>query len=108
MQVDAAKFDEDTVMEAALEAGAEDVARDEDVFMVTSEPAALHAVRSGLEAKGIPTTEAALTWVPKSTVKVGGDEAQQLIKLLDALEDLDDVQKVEGNFDIDADVLAEA
>ena len=108
MQVDASRFDEDAVMEAALEVGAEDVVRDEDVFVVTTEPAALHAVREGLGAKGIPVAEAQLTWVPKSTVRVDGDDAQQLVKLIDALEDLDDVQKVEGNFDIDADALAEA
>jgi YebC/PmpR family DNA-binding regulatory protein len=108
MQVDAAAIDEDTLMEAALDVGAEDVARDEDAFVVTTEPAALHAVREGLQAKGIATTGAQLTWVPKSTVRVGGDDAQQLVKLLDALEDLDDVQKVEGNFDIDAEALAEA
>jgi len=108
MQVDATKFDEDAVMEAALEAGAEDVARDEDVFVVTTDPAALHAVREGLEAKGIPTTEAQIAMVPKSTVHVAGTEAQQLVKLLDALEDLEDVQKVEGNFDIDADAMVEA
>jgi YebC/PmpR family DNA-binding regulatory protein len=108
MQVDATRYDEDTVMEAALDAGAEDVARDEDVWVVTSEPAMLHAVREGLHAKGIETTEAAINWVPKSTVRVEGSEAQALVKLIDALEDLDDVQKVEGNFDIDAEALAEA
>ena len=108
MQVDANRHDEDTVMEAALDAGAEDVARDEDVWVVTSEPAMLHAVREGLQAKGIETTEAAINWVPKNTVRVEGGDAQALVKLIDALEDLDDVQKVEGNFDIDAEALAEA
>ncbi len=108
MQVDATKFDEDAVMEAALDAGAEDVAREEDVFVVTTDPASLHAVREGLEAKGMPTTEAQIAMVPKSTVHVAGTDAQQLVKLLEALEDLDDVQKVEGNFDIDADAMAEA
>ncbi len=108
MQVDAAKWDEDTVMEAALEVGAEDVARDEDVWVVTTEPGMLHAVREGLAAKKIETTEAAINWVPKTTVRVEGADAQALVKLIDALEDLDDVQKVEGNFDIDAEALAEA
>ena len=108
MQVDATRHDEDAVMEAALEGGAEDLARDEDVFVVTTEPAALHAVREALEARGFAPSEAQLTWVPKSTVRVEGGDAQQLVKLLEALEDLDDVQKVEGNFDIDAAALAEA
>ena len=108
LQVDANRFDEDTVMEAALEAGEEDVARDDDVFVVTTEPAQLAAVREALEARKIATSEAAVSMVPKSTVHVAGADAQQLVKLLDALEDLDDVQKVEGNFDIDADAMAEA
>src|ERR671933_383977 len=104
MSVDANRYDEDTIMEAALDAGAEDVSRDEDQWVVTTEPAMLH---EGLEAKGIHTTEAALNWVPKNTVRVEGADAQALVRLLDALEDLDDVQKVEGNFDIDAEALAE-
>lgn len=108
MQVDATKWDEDAVMEAALEAGAEDVVREDEVFVVTAEPAALHATKDGLEAKGIVVTDAQFTWVPKSTVRVEGEHAQSLVKLLEALEDLDDVQKVEGNYDIDAEALAEA
>jgi YebC/PmpR family DNA-binding regulatory protein len=108
MLVDAAKHDEDAVMEAALEAGAEDVARDDDQFVVTSEPAMLHAVREGLAAKGVETSEAQISWIPKSTVRVEGEAAQQLVKLLESLEDLDDVQKVEGNYDVDAEALAEA
>ena len=108
LQVDAGAIDEDALMEAALEAGAEDVARDDDVFVVTTEPAELNAVREALEAKGVRTSEASVAMVPKSTVHVAGADAQQLVKLLDALEDLDDVQKVEGNFDIDADAMAAA
>lgn len=108
MAIDAAALDEDAAMEAALEAGAEDFARDEDQYVVTTEPAQLHAVLQGLQAKGIATSEAQIAWVPKSTVRVEGEAAQQLVKLIDALEDLDDVQKVEGNFDIDAGALAEA
>lgn len=108
MLVDAAAVDEDAAMEAALEAGAEDFARDEDQYVVTTDPVSLHAVREGLAAKGIATTEAQIAWVPKNTVRVEGEAAQQLVKLIDALEDLDDVQKVEGNFDVDADALAEA
>src|SRR3712207_5415480 len=80
MLVDAAKCDEDAVMEAALEAGAEDVARDDDQFVVTSEPTMLHAVREGLAAKGIETSEAQVSWNPKSTVRVEGEAAQQLVK----------------------------
>jgi YebC/PmpR family DNA-binding regulatory protein len=104
-----ASMDEDAAMEAALEAGAEDFQRQDDQYVVTTDPAELHAVRAALAAKGMETTEAQITWVPKNTVKVEGADAQQLLKLLEALEDLDDVQKVEGNFDIDdAEALAEA
>jgi YebC/PmpR family DNA-binding regulatory protein len=106
--VDAARYDEDAAMEAALEAGAEDFARDEDQFVVTTEPTTLHAVKEGLEAKGIVATEAEIAWTPKNTVRVEGKDAESLVKLLEALEDLDDVQKVEGNFDIDAEALTEA
>ena len=108
MVIDAAAMDEDAAMEAALEAGAEDFARDEDQYVVTTEVAALHAVREGLVAKGVAPSDVQIAWVPKTTVRVEGEAAQQLVKLIDALEDLDDVQKVEGNFDIDADALAEA
>ena len=61
-----------------------------------------------LEEKKFASSEASVAMVPKSTVQVAGVDAQQLVKLLDALEDLDDVQKVEGNFDIDAETMAEA
>jgi YebC/PmpR family DNA-binding regulatory protein len=109
MALDASKYEEDAAMEAALEAGAEDFQRSDDQYVVTTDPAELHAVRAALAAKGMETSEAQITWVPKSTVKVEGGDAQQLVKLLDALDDLDDVQKVEGNFDIDdAEALAEA
>jgi YebC/PmpR family DNA-binding regulatory protein len=109
MALDASKYGEDAAMEAALEAGAEDFQRSDDHFVVTTDPAALHAVRAALAARGMETSDAQITWVPKSTVRVEGADAQQLLKLLDALDDLDDVQKVEGNFDIDdAEALAEA
>jgi YebC/PmpR family DNA-binding regulatory protein len=106
--IDAAKYDEDAVMEAALEAGAEDVSREEEQFIVSTDPTALHAVREALEAKRIMGTESEIAWTPKNTVHVEGKDAESLVKLLDALEDLDDVQKVEGNFDMDADAMAEA
>ena len=108
MILDASKYEEDAAMEAALEAGAEDFQRDEDTFVVTTESTALHAVKDALAAKGFAATDAAINWVPKNTVKVEGADAQALVKLLEALEDLDDVQKVEGNFELDAAALAEA
>ena len=108
MLLDATKYEEDAAMEAALEAGAEDFQRDEDTFVVTTDSTALHAVKDALAAKGFVATDAAINWVPKNTVKVEGADAQALVKLLESLEDLDDVQKVEGNFELDAEALAEA
>jgi YebC/PmpR family DNA-binding regulatory protein len=98
--------DEDSALEAALEAGAEDFRRDDDVYVVTTDPASFHAVKSALEARGIVPTEAELAMVPKNTVPVTGDNVAQLLKLVEALEDLDDVQKVWGNFEIDDAELA--
>lgn len=93
--------DEDSVMEKALEAGAEDFVREDEQFVVSTAPADLHAVKQALEGLGLVASEAALTWVPKSNVRVEGENATQLIKLLEQLEDLDDVQKVDANFDMD-------
>ena len=103
----AAKGDEDATMELALDCGASDFARDDDTFVVTTESSDLHAVKEALESKGVKLDEAKLEWVPQSTVHVTGEDARTLIKLLDVLEDLDDVQNVEGNFDIDDSALAD-
>jgi YebC/PmpR family DNA-binding regulatory protein len=92
---------EDAVMEAVLEAGAEDFVAEDDQFVVTTAPSELHAVKQGLEKAGLAATEAELAWIPKTTVKVEGSAADALIKLLEQIEDLDDVQKVDANFDID-------
>ncbi|MBI3791187.1 MAG: YebC/PmpR family DNA-binding transcriptional regulator [Gemmatimonadetes bacterium] len=97
--------DEDTAMEAALEAGAEDFAKEDDIFTVTTAPADLHAVRTALEAKGLKGTESVLAWIPKNTIRVEGATAEQLVKLLEALEELDDVQKVDANFDMDVSAM---
>ena len=92
---------EDDVMEQVLEAGAEDFTFEDDQFTVATAPADLHAVKQALEKVGMVATEAALAWIPKNTVKVEGENATALLKLLEAIEDLDDVQKVDANFDMD-------
>lgn len=97
--------DEDAMMELALDAGASDFAREDDTFAITTELSELHAVKEALEAKGMKIGEAKLEWLPQGTVAVTGDDARQLVKLLEILEDLDDVQNVEGNFDIDESAL---
>src|SRR5262245_616307 len=99
--VDAAKYDEDSLMEAALDAGADDVQREEARFAVSTSPLDFHTVQTALKTKGIDIEEAELAMVPKTTVKVNGKDAESLLKLLETIEDLDDVQKVWANFDID-------
>ena len=108
MTVDVGTRSEDVVMEAALEAGAEDVVREDDVYVVTTDPGSLHTVKEALESAKYKVSAAELGWVAKSTVHVDGAAAEQLLKLLDALEELDDVQKVDANFEMDADAMAEA
>lgn len=92
---------EDDVMEQVLEAGAEDFTAEDGQFVITTAPNDLHAVKQALEKVGMTATEAELAWIPKNTVKVEGANAEALVKLLEAVEDLDDVQKVDANFDMD-------
>ena len=104
--LEAAGKDEDALMEIALDAGADDLRRDGDTFVITTEPTAFHAVKSAIEAKGIRATESEIAMIPKNTVHVAGKAAESLLKLLEEIEDLDDVQKVWANFDIDAAEMA--
>ena len=106
--VDATAYDEEATLEKALEAGAEDFAREGDQYVVTTEPTALHEVKSALESAGVNVVEAEVAYIPKNTVQVAGEAATQLLKLLESLEDLDDVQKVAANFEMDADEMAAA
>ena len=108
MGVDAEGVNEDTLIEVALEAGAEDVVREDETFVVTTDPGSLHGVKEALESKKYKVSDAELAWVPKNTVKVEGTAAEQLLKLLEALEELDDVQKVDANFEMDEDAMAQA
>jgi YebC/PmpR family DNA-binding regulatory protein len=101
LYVDASKYDEDSLMEKALDAGAEDFRREDEQFIVTTTPSDFHAVKTALEKKGVTLTEAELAMVPKSSVKVEGKDAETLLRLIESLEELDDVQKVWANFDID-------
>jgi len=103
---DATKADEDTTLEAALDAGAEDVARDGDTFLITAPPSQLHAVQDRLKARRIPVQSAEIALLPKSSVKIEGRDASQLLRLIEALEEMDDVAKVHSNFDIDAEAMA--
>jgi YebC/PmpR family DNA-binding regulatory protein len=109
LYVDAAVgVDDDALLEAALDAGAEDLRREDEQFVITTDPTALHAVRSGIESSGFTVREAEIADLPRNTVLVEGEAARSLLKLLEDLEELDDVQKVAANFDIDMEQFAEA
>jgi len=103
--VDGTKYDEDTVMAAAIEAGADDVVQDGAEFEVLTQPSEFAAVRDALQAAGIQLEQAELTMVPKNTVKLDEDDARKTMRIIDALEDSDDVQEVYANFDIPEEVL---
>ena len=98
--------DEEELLLAAADGGADDVEQDGDVFQVTSAPEALAAVRTAVEAAGFAVDSAELRMVPKTTVAVEDEStARQIMRLIDALEDNDDVQDVYANFDIPERVL---
>jgi YebC/PmpR family DNA-binding regulatory protein len=103
--VDAGKYSEDDVMAAAIDGGADDVVRDGEAFQVLCEPAELSAVRVAIQQAGIEYEQAELTLQPKSTVQLDEAEARKTLRLVDALEDIDDVQDVYANFDIPEEVL---
>jgi YebC/PmpR family DNA-binding regulatory protein len=104
--VPADEADEEELLLVAADGGADDVERDGTVFHVTSAPEALAAVRSAIEAAGIPVDSAELQMVPKTTVSVDDEaKARQVMRLVDALEENDDVQDVYANFDIPERVL---
>jgi YebC/PmpR family DNA-binding regulatory protein len=105
--VDAARWSEDDLM-PAIDAGAEDLSDEGDSIRITCEPGRLRAVAEALEQAGIEVQSNEQTMVPRSVVEVGPNDARKLIKLLDALDEQDDVDQVHANFDIGADVLEQA
>ena len=105
--IDAGRYDEVAALEAALEAGADDLQREGDAYVVITDPASFHAVQAELRRRKIDLLEARLVMLPKTTIRVEGREAEKLIALLETLEDQDDVQHVYSNLDIDDALLAE-
>jgi len=98
--------DEDTIMTAALEAGAEDVIDEDESWQVVCEPSDFIAVKEGIEAAEIAIESSGITKIPSTTVTCSGDDARKLMNLYEALEDHDDVQKVYANFEIPDEELA--
>ena len=105
IQVNATRVDEDELLGLALDAGAADMRRADGVFEITASPGDFESVRRALEERGVPVQSAEVTYVPQSTVRLTGKEAQHVLRLVEALEELDDVQHVYANFDIPDEVL---
>jgi YebC/PmpR family DNA-binding regulatory protein len=102
--VDAARYGEDDLM-PAVDAGAEDIALDDDVFEILTEPSDFARVRAALEEAGVEFESAEVTQQPKTRVPLDEDSARKLMRLIDALEDNDDVGAVHANFEVDSEIL---
>ena len=106
--VDASKADEETLMTLAIEAGADDFATEGSTYEIYTSPESFEQVLNALQARKIETVSAEISMIPQNYIKVEGKTAQQVIKLMEALDEHDDVQQVYGNFDIEESELAEA
>jgi YebC/PmpR family DNA-binding regulatory protein len=105
--VDAGRWSEDDLI-PAIDAGAEDLVQEGDSIRITCEPAQLRVVREALEAAGVEVQSTEQTMVPRTVVEVGANDARKLLKLLDGLDEQDDVDQIHANFDIGAEVLEQA
>ena len=103
--IDKKVIDEDALMELVLEAGAEDVKTEDSEYEVITDPGSFEAVKKILDDKGIKHLEARIGMIPSNTVKLEANKAEQMLKMMDKLEDNDDVQNVYSNFDIDEEVM---
>lgn len=101
-----AGYSEDDLMTIAIEAGADDMKTEEDSYQIVTAPLNFETVRSALEKQGMKMEEAEVQLLPENTVRVEGKDAEQLMRLMEALEDHDDVQHVYANFDMDEKVMA--
>lgn len=106
IQIEASKVDEERLLSIALEAGAEDLQREESLFALTTAPKAFEKVRDAIVKSGIQPLSAEITKLPKSTVKLDGKPAEQMLRLIEELEEHDDVQHVYANFDIPEEIMA--
>jgi YebC/PmpR family DNA-binding regulatory protein len=104
--VEKSATNEEALMETALDAGAEDIQETSETFEITTDPGAFEGVVTALKAKKIPYVSATVARVPSNSVKLSGDQAEKMLKLMETLEDHDDVQHVYANFDISDEDLA--
>lgn len=100
LEVEKEAISEEDLLMVVLDAGAEDLQDADEMREVVTPVAGWEAVKQALEEKGVPCTQASLVWVPQNMLEVAGEAAEQIVRLLEALEDLDDVQKVFSNFDV--------
>jgi len=105
IQVDAERIGEDELLGPALDAGATDMRRVEKVYEITTTPDEMESVRRALEERKVPVLEAEVSMVPLSTVRAEGKDAQAVLRLVEALEELDDVQAVYANYDIPDEII---
>ena len=105
--VDVSQIEEDELMELVLEAGGDDLRLEGDVYEIYTEPEAFEAVRNAIEAQELAIGMAEITMLPQNTVSVEGKKAEQVLKLLEALDDHDDVTRAYANFDISEEQMAE-
>jgi YebC/PmpR family DNA-binding regulatory protein len=105
--VDQEKIDEDELLAIALDAGAEDVRPSEAIYEVVTAVEEFEPVKQAILAKGVEPTSSEISLIPQTTVRLEGNQARQLLKLMEELEDHDDVQNVYANFDIPDEVMAE-
>ncbi len=105
---DGARYEEARILEAAMEAGAQDMESDEESYTLYTEVNDFHTVQDSLKERGLEWDDAELAMIPKSTVRVEGRDAETLLRLLDILDDSDDIQKVYVNADVDEETLVEA
>jgi YebC/PmpR family DNA-binding regulatory protein len=103
--IERSRAKEETLMEAALEAGAEDIQEDESNFEVICEPDDFETVKAAIDAAGIPCIAAEITMLPDTTTNLVGKEAEQMFRLMEMLDDCDDVQKVYTNADIPEEIV---
>jgi len=105
MNIDKSGVEEDTLMEVALEAGAEDIREDNGGFEIIAEPEDFEAIKEAIDKASIPYADAEVTMLPQSTASLQGKEAEQMIRLMESLEDCEDVQKVYTNADIPDEIV---
>ena len=103
LSINSTQYPEDDALEAALDAGAEDFKAEDERYEITTDPASMHTVKAALESKGYEIVDAEIASVPKNLVSVSGKTAESLVRLLEELEELDDVQKVAANCDVELD-----